>query len=387
MADVRNVLSSFKLLGQKCAEMERRGVSRKVKNVPLDLTDIFHPEFTRDISGSKLVLCVPDTADYLSYQAELLKQNPHSAIIPFTVQKNDHDLKLHYQLGGRIAFAQYLQKEELEPEQIKKILVDIAVILLESKNWLLYPSAFLLKPEYIFLEPQQDVVSLIYLPVKIQPQMGQVIDVNRNFQQLLRSLFRYREDVPQILVDIANDEAFQVKDLRVRLEENKYAARKKETENGRKEKPFQLACASETSDTKTTNAYVNKNGNGNANANANTNANANRNVASPPENAALGIRRQSLSGNLARKTVASVVTTKQGEAPLGKTGMKAVKPKMIVFGVFLLLQLVLAALLGVFFPQVNAAMSDPTKILGVLLILVPLNVFFLRTLTRVKWYN
>lgn len=327
-----------------------------MQNVPTDLSDIFRPELTKDTFRSNLVISLPEGAEFLPYQAELLKQHPYPGIMPFTVQKSDQQINLHYQLDARLAFSQYLQKEEAEPEQIMKILVDIAAILLESKNLLLYPTAFLLKPEYIFLESQQNIVSLIYVPVKTQVRVAQHVNINANFQRLIRSLFRYREDLPPILATIVQEESFQIKDFRVRLEESKFSVRKEEAGSGVKEKPFQLAGTKE----ETVNTA--------ARPAAKTVKILTDSVVNPTANLAAG---------LAPKFASSKVIKPVKKIWPCLSGMK-------IFGLFLVFQLVLAVLLVQLFPQVDAAMEDSINRLGMLLIIVPLNVVFLRALTRIK---
>lgn len=335
-----------------------------MQNVPIDLSDAFPPELTRDTFRSYLVISLPEGADFLTYQAELLKQNPYPGIMPFTVHKSDQQINLHYQLDARLAFSQYLQKEETGSEQIMKILVDIAAILLESKNLLLYPTAFLLKPEYIFLEPQQNIVSLIYVPVKAQAQVMQLVDINANFQRLIRSLFRYREDLPPILATIVQEESFQIKDFRVRLEESKFSVRKEEAGSGVKEKPFQLAGTKEET----------------------------VNTAARPAAKTVKILTDSVVNSAANSVTSFTANSAAGLAPKFASS-KVIKPVkkiwpclsgMKIFGLFLVFQLVLAVLLVQLFPQVDAAMEDSINRLGMLLIIVPLNVVFLRALTRIK---
>jgi hypothetical protein len=283
----------------------------------------FQWEYSKEACGNYLVLTLPESVRLIAYQAQLLKENPHPGLIPFEVQRSDHRLKLYYQLAGRISLLQYVQREDTAPAQIIAVLDRVVAILMESKNLLLYPAGFFLQAEYIFLEPHRAEASLIYVPAK-PLESTLLVNANECFRHLLKNVFHYREDLPPEIFTWCDEENFQLNSFRERLKELKFSDWKKEhLGTGVKEKPFQLTEAT---------------------------------------NGATDVPR-------------SVVTTVLSTAPFGLQ-----LPKIGIFGLFLLPQLLLTTFLFLSFPQVFNFTEEPTSIVGTGLILAAVNVLFLRKL-------
>lgn len=303
----------------------------------------FQWELIKETCGNYLVLSIPESVKLIAYQTQLLKENPHPGLIPFEVQSSDNRLKLYYQLAGRISFLQYVQKEDTAPAEIIEVLDRIVAILMESKNLLLYPNGFLLQAEYIFLEPHRDTVSLIYIPVK-PPGSTILVDVNEGFRHLLEKVFRYRDDLPPEIYTWCDEEDFQLVNFRERLKELKFSDWEKENKgSGGKEKPFQLAATMTSSRTVATTSSMT----GSANEAPNGTADA------------------------ARQSVSSAFTSALFRSDL---------PRMGIFGLFLLAQLLIITFLFLSFPQVFNFTEEPTSIVGTGLILAAVNVLFLRKL-------
>lgn len=308
-----------------------------------------------------LVLRCPEAAKLIAFQVEMISQNPHPGLIPFTAQRDNNGVKLRYQLDSRVPLEQYLQDEKVQTSKIVEILDQLLTVLLESKNLLLHPAHFLLKPEYIYFDLSCDGVSLIYVPLKDLSGFVYSDDVNKNFRHLLSTLFQYRSDLPPELFSLCQDQDFQLKDFRERLEEVYFAVRKKETLRGPKEKPFQLSGSALRAPERGARAREGRPVFKVKGKIAWPSASQQANSAGQP-----GAEQGRSAGQFGSKLNKSA----------GQLGWRTK-----TMGLFLLLQLLGALLLLVLFPQLNA-LRDGLDLLGLFLVLVGVNVLFLRGITR-----
>mgnify|MGYP000931471458 CR=1 FL=1 len=196
----------------------------------------FTVDLVKDVGGSSLVIGLDGEQKTVHHQIEIINGNAPPGIIAVEERKHNNQTKLYYGLKNALPLSYYIEREEVSSEEAIRFLDEIVGVVLESKNYLLSASGFLLQQEYIYINPASRKVSLVYLPVKLQG------DVNESFRQLLKGLSDTFADFPQELTLYCQEQFFNLKGFREQLKNSKYPDHKKlcpEKEQG-KTKTFQL---------------------------------------------------------------------------------------------------------------------------------------------------
>lgn len=141
--------------------------------------------FDRTISGEYLVLSMPGQQAVLQYQLEMIRQNPHPHIIHIEKRHVDDRLELCYLVEGYISLESYLATG-IKANNVLKILEIISRVINSSKNYFLYSHCFLLDTRYIFIDPETELIALIYLPIKLLQDIN--IYLKRFLKQFVRKI-------------------------------------------------------------------------------------------------------------------------------------------------------------------------------------------------------
>lgn len=161
----------------------------------------FHADIEADAGRTLLVLSKEDlTMDQiLGFQIAMIMHNVIPGIVKVELKKIDADIKLGYHLDGLISLTNYLKRQKISKTEFSQLLDNIISILLISKNYLLHDNSFILKEDFIYINPRSKQISLIYLPVEMECTATQefktflinllintaTIDTNDNYVQLL----------------------------------------------------------------------------------------------------------------------------------------------------------------------------------------------------------
>lgn len=161
----------------------------------------FHSDIEADAGRTLLVLSKEDlTMDQiLEFQIAMIMHNVIPGIVKVELKKIDADIKLGYHLDGLISLTNYLKRQKIGKTEFSQLLDNIISILLMSKNYLLHDNSFILKEDFIYINPRSKQISLIYLPVEMECSATQefktflinllintaTIDTNDNYVQLL----------------------------------------------------------------------------------------------------------------------------------------------------------------------------------------------------------
>jgi hypothetical protein len=182
----------------------------------------FQSDLEADAGNISLVLTKTGLAveQLLEFQIAMIAQNDIPGIAKLELKKLDSDVKLCYQLSGLISLTDYLKKQKISKYEFSEIVEAIISVLLKCKNYLLNDNSFILKEDYIYLNPRSKQVFLIYLPLETESAATQEfksflvnllintanIDTEDNYVQLLLnqikadyfSLAEFREQLTQI---------------------------------------------------------------------------------------------------------------------------------------------------------------------------------------------
>jgi hypothetical protein len=200
----------------------------------------FTVSIARDALHNYLVISLDSTQKVIPYQVGIINNNSSPGIMFMEERVINNQSELYYRLkNGSISLSRYLDKDDVDIEELIEILDNIVGILLGSKNFLLYGASFLLHEDYIYLNPALREVYLIYIPVNLAG------DVNENFRDLLKRISLCKEEFYQNINVYYLDSDFSIGGFREKIKEMKFSVLKKERQSKEKGKPFQLEVCTE----------------------------------------------------------------------------------------------------------------------------------------------
>ena len=194
----------------------------------------FKVNFVKDMGGNYLVINIPPQQKRVLHQLEIINRNLPVGIIPIETREINNQTMLYYRLNSYLSLSYYLEREAISGEELITILDEIVHILMQSKNYLLSASSFLLHPDYIYLNAGRQEVFLLYLPVKLPGS------VNENFRKLFKKAASFCADSPQSLVTYSEEQLFNLQGFREEVMKMKLSVFKKGKKTKEKAKPFCL---------------------------------------------------------------------------------------------------------------------------------------------------
>ena len=188
-------------------------------------------EFIYESDAASSFLVIRCAGRVIEYQAAMLENNDIGYIIPVEMVKKENVSCFYCNITSQIPLSLYLKRNKLSKEAFLKLILNISVCIDNSAGYLLYPSNFLLKPEFIYVDPGTLDVMIVYIPAEFRQ------DDSGSLQTLVSELLMQHineEDfctgnlVQRILSEVKS-EAFSIRGLMALINELLYKPDPKET--------------------------------------------------------------------------------------------------------------------------------------------------------------
>lgn len=101
------------------------------------------------------------------YQIEMIANNPSESIIPFELRVSDNKAGFYYNISKKTSLKDFLVGRQLEKVEFVNIISSIVNTLTGCRNLLLYSHNFIINEEYIFIRPEDHLLSFLYMPLEI----------------------------------------------------------------------------------------------------------------------------------------------------------------------------------------------------------------------------
>jgi len=129
--------------------------------------------YENDIKGNYLVLNLHEEEKIIDYQAKMIQNNPAIFFVPFNIRRKNDKTSLAYEVTSKISVAQYLEKNKIGRKEVVQLLKNLLRAINESVNYLLDERSFIIHEDYIFINPDNLTVSLIYIPINMKPDFDE----------------------------------------------------------------------------------------------------------------------------------------------------------------------------------------------------------------------
>ncbi|PQQ67062.1 DUF6382 domain-containing protein [Acetivibrio saccincola] len=124
--------------------------------------------YESNVSGNFLVIIMDASEKIHEYQIGILANNPNKHILPIEIRQKDEKHTLYYNITSKLSLSQYLKRNKINKNNFVAIFSGITKTILDSKNYLFSENSFLLMEDYIYINPNNLEVSLVYLPFDVQ---------------------------------------------------------------------------------------------------------------------------------------------------------------------------------------------------------------------------
>ena len=122
-------------------------------------------KYESDMMYSYAVLETDNNVGYVSYQAEMIIQNPCTGFVPLHVRQQDEKVKMYYNITSKLSLSQYLSRKILSRMEFLDLIRNINKSLMNYFSYYLDISCFILDKDLMFISPSTGEISLIYVPI------------------------------------------------------------------------------------------------------------------------------------------------------------------------------------------------------------------------------
>lgn len=146
--------------------------------------------YENDDFGSYLVI-KPGSEKLIDYQVGMVTNNRIPGLLPMDLRCKNNEDNLYYNITSKITLTKLLSRRKINKRQILDLLTQITQTMLTGIDYLLYNKCYILKQEFIYVDPAEFKLYMVYVPVVA------VEDVNQNLRKLIIDLIinaTYSED-------------------------------------------------------------------------------------------------------------------------------------------------------------------------------------------------
>ncbi|HOJ80335.1 MAG TPA: DUF6382 domain-containing protein [Clostridiales bacterium] len=125
-------------------------------------------EFIYESDAASSFLVIRCAGNIIGYQAGMFENNDIEYVIPMEIVKKEDANYFYYNITSRIPLSIYLKRNKLSREAFLRLILNITACISNSAGYLLYPSNFLMKPEFIYIDPGTLDVMTVYIPAEFR---------------------------------------------------------------------------------------------------------------------------------------------------------------------------------------------------------------------------
>ena len=132
------------------------------------ITDNFNITFENAASISYMVVETVTNQPILNYQVEMIEENNLRNVLPVNIRQKNGINYLYYNITSKMTLTQFLKRKQLKKEELIELLSSVCKTLLDCKNYFLSDNQFVIENDFIYINPANLEVFLVYLPVAFQ---------------------------------------------------------------------------------------------------------------------------------------------------------------------------------------------------------------------------
>ena len=126
-------------------------------------------EFSYESIGASSYLIIKTglREEILDYQVSMTGCNSIERLVQYDLKSINGYAYCYYNITSKLTLSFFLKRRQLLRNEFVKLLADMARTIVDSAGYLLSNSGFLLDSDYIFINPENLEIALVYVPVNI----------------------------------------------------------------------------------------------------------------------------------------------------------------------------------------------------------------------------
>lgn len=124
---------------------------------------MINPEYQRDIDYTYLVIPFISTMES-EHSLQMLLSNRITGLLPLSKKAVNGEEKLYYNITSRQSVDKVFENEEYGYHDVKKLMVNIYLVLQKMKEYLMNENGIVLNPEFVFYQPEEQSYEFVFLP-------------------------------------------------------------------------------------------------------------------------------------------------------------------------------------------------------------------------------
>ncbi len=142
--------------------------------------------YETNANGSYIVLKLKEETEIISHQLKMLLANEIPQTLPLHIRYEDGEAYISYYITSKQPLQKLLERKKLTIEQLLELMQGVCRGLTEANRYLLFEGSYLIDFEYLYVNPVDFGVSMIYLPLQLDSK-----EVNTALRQLFNRLLLY----------------------------------------------------------------------------------------------------------------------------------------------------------------------------------------------------
>lgn len=134
--------------------------------MPDKIREGFEFSYESMAASSFLAVKAGPRENILDYQVAMAAANNIERLACFNMKCLNGEAYCYYNITSKLSLSFFLKRRKLSREEFIKLLADITRTVISSEGYLLSEASFLIDAEYIFINPENLEISLVYIPVE-----------------------------------------------------------------------------------------------------------------------------------------------------------------------------------------------------------------------------
>ncbi len=136
--------------------------------MPGNLKDRLEFSYESIGTASYLVIKAGPWEELLNYQVSMTGCNTIDRLAQYNVKNSNGDAYCYYNITSKLSLSFFLKRRKLLRNEFIALLADMARTIVDSAGYLLSDACFLLDPDYIFINPENMEIAMVYVPVNAE---------------------------------------------------------------------------------------------------------------------------------------------------------------------------------------------------------------------------